>query len=89
METNGQITLDSVKSILLSKTFWFNAIVGLVALCAELNSEMLTSFGIPVNMQTTILHLTGVITALVNIALRMRTSSAVAMKVPKISTDKE
>lgn len=82
--TNDTITLDNVKSILLSKTFWFNTIIGSIALAAELNKEMLTSLGIPLEMQTTILHWAGVLAGIGNIYLRMQTKSGVVVKMPKI-----
>ena len=64
-----------IKSILASKTFWINLIVGALSLLALASPDMLTSLGLNTTKALTII--TTVISVL-NIILRLLTKSAIA-----------
>ncbi len=75
------------KSILKSKTIWFNTLMLLVSGLAYVKPEYLTMLGVsPVN-QTEILTVAGAITSVVNLLLRKATTSAVTMPVLAKSVD--
>lgn len=77
--------METVKSIYLSKTFWFNVLMGVLAVTAELNPELLTILGFPPEKQHSILTIVGAFTAMANIFLRKATSTPVTFVKSKVS----
>lgn len=68
------------KSIFESKTFIVNAIIGILAILAIINPELLLVFGLDVEAQTRVLTALGALTAVLNVILRMITSEPVTIK---------
>lgn len=67
------------KSILNSKTFWFNLVAGLVAISAYVDPELLTAMGFSADVQPKVLKLVGAAVAAGNVLLRFLTGQPVAM----------
>ncbi len=66
------------KSIFKSKTFIVNACIGILAVLAIINPELLAVFGLDAEGQTRVLTALGALTAVLNVVLRMVTTEAVS-----------
>lgn len=62
-----------------SKTIWLNAIVGLAAVIGLINPELLTAIGIAPAKHESVLAITGVAVAIINIYLRTITDTAITI----------
>lgn len=71
------------KSILKSKTFWFNLVAGLVAVAAYVDPELLSALGFSADTQPKILKLVGAAVAAGNVVLRYISTGSVTL--PKLN----
>ena len=74
------------KSIIKSKTFWFNITMATVAIASEINPELLTALGFAPETHHKIMTITGALVAFVNIYLRSVTNTSVTVK-KSVKTD--
>lgn len=58
------------KSIFKSKTFWVNAIAGLLAMLSLFSHDYLSTLGLGEDLQSKVLSTIGAITTVLNIVLR-------------------
>lgn len=72
--------MKNAKSIFASKTFWLNAIMGILAITAIIDPAFLSSFGIAPDNQVQVLQVIGAVTAILNVILRIVTSQPVTLK---------
>lgn len=63
--------MNNVKSAFASKTMWLNFIMATLTILTMVNPELLTIFGLSAASQAKALELIGVITAVLNLILRM------------------
>lgn len=68
------------KSIFESKTFIVNSCIGVLAILAIINPELLAVFGLDPEGQTRVLTALGALTAVLNVVLRMVTTESVSFK---------
>lgn len=71
--------MKETKSIFASKTFWLNAIAGILATLTLINPELLSAFGISAGNEQKVLTGIGAITALLNIVLRSLNGAPVSL----------
>lgn len=77
--------MTPTKSIWKSKTIWLNLIMGLLAIIALINPEILTVFGLSPEAQHNALTIIATVTAVLNLILRMISGTAVTMDSSKIN----
>jgi len=75
--------MDEVKSILKSKTFWFNLAAAFVGISAKVGADQLTSLGITGVAQKWALVVLGGLTTIGNIYLRTITNTPIAPIIKK------
>ena len=75
--------MEEVKSILKSKTFWFNLAAALVGISATIGADQLTGLGITGVAQKWALVVLGGLTTIGNIYLRTITNTPIAPLIKK------
>lgn len=68
------------KTLLQSKTFWFNVVTGLLGILTALNSETLTKLGVDGAAQERVLFGIGTVVTIGNIYLRTISTASVTVK---------